>query len=230
MSAWTRLWAGAPRRWRIEEPAGAAAPHRGARRTWFRAAGTRRIVFINQYYWPDHASTAQHLTDLAEALARAGSEVHVVCSRGTYRPGQATRPAREVQNGVHIHRVGATALGRRSTWTRMTDYLTFYASALWCALWLRRCDLVVTLTTPPLIGLVGTILKRLKGSRHVCWSMDLHPDASLALGRMKRDRAGVRFLSRLSEAIVRRADRVVVLGAYMADRLRAKGVRARGSR
>ena len=28
----------------------------------------KRLLFINQYYWPDHASTAQHLTDLAEAL------------------------------------------------------------------------------------------------------------------------------------------------------------------
>jgi len=26
----------------------------------------QRILFVNQYYWPDHASTAQHLTDLAE--------------------------------------------------------------------------------------------------------------------------------------------------------------------
>ena len=41
------------------------------RKDWRRdpAAGTSRLLFINQYYWPDHASTAQHLTDLAESLA-----------------------------------------------------------------------------------------------------------------------------------------------------------------
>ena len=47
-----------------------------------------------------------------------------------------------------------------------------------------RFDVVATLTTPPIIGLIGTFLRRLKGSRHVYWSMDLHPDASIALGRM----------------------------------------------
>ncbi len=74
--------------------------------------------------------------------------------------------------------------GRRGTWARMTDYLSFYAGAVFKALMLPRFDAVVTLTTPPIIGLVGTLLKWLRGTRHVYWSMDLHPDASLALGRM----------------------------------------------
>ena len=51
----------------------------------------RRLLFINQYYWPDHASTAQHLTDLAESLAEQGHEVHVLCAQGRYR-GPADRP------------------------------------------------------------------------------------------------------------------------------------------
>jgi glycosyltransferase involved in cell wall biosynthesis len=55
--------------------------------------------------------------------------------------------------------------------------------------------------------------------------MDLHPDASVALGRMKSSNLAVRTLNRLSNSIYRRADRVVVLGPYMADRILAKGVR-----
>ena len=80
----------------------------------------------------------------------------------------------------------------------MADYLSFYARALATALGLPRFDVVVTLTTPPIIGLIGTILRRLKGTRHVYWSMDLHPDASLALGRMSR-RNPVVACARLAE-------------------------------
>lgn len=226
MSAWTRPWDDSTRRWRIE--GGAARPEAGPRRpATDRPAGRPpRVLFINQYYWPDHASTAQHLTDLAEALAEQGFEVHVLCSRGGYRPGAPALAAHEVRHGVHIHRVGATALGRRSVLTRMADYLTFYARAALTALVLPQCDAVVTLTTPPLIGLVGTLLARLKGSRHVFWSMDLHPDASLALGQMSRRNPVVRALAWLGDAIYRGADRVVALGPYMADHLAAKGVRA----
>jgi colanic acid biosynthesis glycosyl transferase WcaI len=184
-----------------------------------------RLLFINQYYWPDHASTAQHLTDLAESLAERGYECHVLCSCRGYRADHTRYPRHEVRHGVHIHRVGATAFGRRTTRARMADYLSFHARAVWKSLTLPRFDVVVTLTTPPMIGLVGTLLRRLRGSRHVLWSMDLHPDASLALGRMSIRNPIVAALARLSDAIYRAADEVVVLGPYMADRIAAKHVK-----
>ncbi|OJW12359.1 MAG: glycosyltransferase WbuB [Planctomycetales bacterium 71-10] len=190
------------------------------------ARGGGRLLFINQYYWPDHASTAQHLTDLAESLAARGFECHVLCSQSRYKPGDPTPPAEEVRNGVHIHRVPATSLGRKSTLARMTDYLSFYVRAVVKAIRLPRFDAVVTLTTPPIIGLVGTLLRKFKGSAHVCWSMDLHPDASLALKRMSPTNPVVKGLRWLSDAVLRQADRVVVLGPYMADRILMKGVRA----
>ncbi|WP_337175750.1 glycosyltransferase family 4 protein [Paludisphaera sp.] len=198
-------------------PAPEAGPTRG---------GGEKLLFINQYYWPDHASTAQHLTDLAESLAARGYECHVLCSQSRYKPGDPAPPAEEVRNGVHIHRVPATSLGRKSTLARMTDYLSFYARAVLKAARLPRFDAVVTLTTPPIIGLVGTLLRRFKGSAHVCWSMDLHPDASIALKRMSPTNPVVKALAWLSDSVLRRADRVVVLGPYMGDRILMKGVRA----
>ena len=214
------------RRWRAEpashEPGGLAAPKMGTTR---RRTGPRRLLFINQYYYPDHASTAQHLTDLVESLAAQGHECHVLCAQGRYKPGAPRPPAFEVHNGVHIHRVPATSLGRKSTLTRMADYLSFYARALAVGLTLPRFDVIVTLTTPPIIGLIGTLLRRFKGSRHVYWSMDLHPDASLALGRMSRRNPVVAWLAWLSDFVYRQADKVVVLGPYMADRVLAKRVR-----
>jgi putative colanic acid biosynthesis glycosyltransferase WcaI len=185
-----------------------------------------RILFVNQYYWPDHASTAQHLTDLAEFLAENGLECHVLASQGRYKPGEPRPAAFEIHEGVHIHRVPATSLGRRGTWARMTDYMSFYSGALCKALFLPRFDLVVTLTTPPIIGLIGTILKHLRGSRHIVWSMDLHPDASMALGRMSPRSAFGRLMYALSGSVYRRADKVVVLGPFMADRIALKQVAA----
>jgi hypothetical protein len=94
----------------------------------------------------------------------------------------------------------------------MSDYLSFHAAALTTAVRLPRFDIVVTLTTPPLIGLVGQALRKLRGSCHVLWSMDLHPDASKALGLMDKRRRWVRLLSSISDTIYRRADHVVALG------------------
>jgi colanic acid biosynthesis glycosyl transferase WcaI len=184
-----------------------------------------KLLFVNQYYWPDHASTAQHLADLAEHLAARGHEVHVLCGQGAYKPGAAKPPKSEVHNGVTIHRVAATSFGRKSTLHRMIDYLSFYFRAFLAAMMMPRFDVVATLTTPPIIGLIGTFLRRLKGSRHVYWSMDLHPDASIALGRMNPKNPVVSKLAWLSDAVYRQADKVVVLGPYMADRIASKKVR-----
>ncbi len=184
----------------------------------------KRILFINQYYWPDCASTAQHLTDLAESMAARGFECHVLSSRSRYQPGEPKPPAHEIHEGVHIHRVAATSLGRRGTWARMTDYLSFYLGAVLRALFLPRCDVVVTLTTPPIIGLIGTLLKQLRGTRHVYWSMDLHPDASMALRRMSPRSVFGRLVYELSAFVYRNADKVVALGPYMADRIAQKNV------
>ena len=148
----------------------------------------------------------------------------MLASQSRYKPGEPRPPAYEVHEGVHIHRVPATSLGRRGTWARMTDYLSFYAGALVKAMLLPRYDAVVTLTTPPVIGLIGTVLKRFKKTRHVYWSMDLHPDASLALGRMSPKSLLGRSMSWLSGFVYRHADQVVVLGPYMADRIALKGV------
>jgi len=56
--------------------------------------------------------------------------------------------------------------------------------------------------------------------------MDLHPDASLALGKLSPRHPVVARLQRLSDLVYRQADAVVVLGPYMADRIVAKGARA----
>ena len=39
-----------------------------------------KILFVNQFYWPDVAATAQLMVDLCEDLARQGHDITVLCS------------------------------------------------------------------------------------------------------------------------------------------------------
>jgi len=182
------------------------------------------ILFINQHYWPDCAATAQMLTDLAEHLATEGFDVYVLCSRGHYLSGSMEVPAEETHNGVHIHRVRATAFGRETTIGRLTDYASFFATTLRRVLTGETYDYVVTLTTPPLLPLVGAIAQRVRGQAYGIWSMDLHPDAEVAAGMFAEDGLPARLLHGLNDAGYRNAEFVVDLGSYMKRRLRKKGV------
>lgn len=184
------------------------------------------ILFVNQHYWPDVASTGQHLTDLAEYLAAEGFDVHVLCSRTAYLAGGVAAPAREVRHGVTIHRARTTGFGRGSTLGRLTDYASFYAQVLARLLSGRRFDLVVTLTTPPLLATAAAAARALRSTRYGVWSMDLHPDAEFALGMLRPTAPLGRVLEALNAWGYRRADFVVDLGVCMKRRLLAKGLSA----
>ena len=182
------------------------------------------LLFVNQHYAPDFASTAQHLTDLAEHLAAQGFEVHVLCSRGHYLSGEMDVPAEETRNGVHVHRVRTTAFGRDGTLGRLADYASFFLQVLGRLLTGRRYDAVVSLTTPPLLPVAMALTRALRGQPYGIWSMDLHPEAEAAMGMIDGDGSLGRVLYALTDWSYRRAEFVVDLGPYMKRRIHRKGV------
>ena len=184
------------------------------------------VLFVNQHYWPDIAATGQQLTDLAEYLAADGFDVHVLTGGGRYVSGTLPAPRRERRNGVTITRIRGTAFGRGTTVGRLTDYASFYASALARVVGGRRYDLVVYLTTPPLLSTLGAVARRLRGRRYGIWSMDLHPDAEEALGMLRPGGWAARALHWLNDRGTRGADAVVALGPYMNARIAGRGARA----
>lgn len=191
-----------------------------------------RVLFINQAYAPDAAATAQHCEDLARYLVEQGHGVSVIASRSIYGQAGADLPARELRNGVHVNRVGLSLFGKRGIVLRAVDFALFYAAAMWRALWIkvpidsrkRKPDVVVTLTTPPLIGMVGWLMRLLRRCRHVVWTMDLYPDVLVAAGVSKSDSLVTRFFAWLNRREMGRADRVVALGRCMKDLIHAKGI------
>lgn len=183
-----------------------------------------RLLFVNQHYWPDVAATGQILTDLAEHLAARGFEVDVLTGRGRYVSGELEAPAEEVRNGVRIRRLISTSFGRSSHLGRIADYAGYYLGALRTLLAGERYDLVIVLTTPPLLSVAARLAGRLRGQPYAVWSMDLHPDAEVAIGMLAERGLPARVLHGLNNAGYRGADLVVDLGFRMKERIAAKGV------
>ncbi|HEY2409160.1 MAG TPA: glycosyltransferase family 4 protein [Polyangiaceae bacterium] len=183
-----------------------------------------RLLLVNQHYYPDVASTGQHLTDLAEHLVQEGFSVEVLTGRGKYVAGVVEAPAIELRNGVRIRRLRTTTFGRKSHLGRVIDYLSFYVRVLAKLLFSQRRDGVVFLTTPPLLGFLGAIARVLRGQRYGVWSMDLHPDAEIASGMFRANSMLAKLLEWANATGYRCADFVIDLGPYMKRRIVAKGV------
>src|SRR5512147_335442 len=112
------------------------------------------VCFFNRSYWPDLAATGQLLTELAEDLVRVhGWEVTVVA--GYPLRSEASLPATEWRNGVHIVRAAGSTLDPRQFVGRATNYISYFTSAVVRGLAIRRPDVVVALTDPPIIGVAA---------------------------------------------------------------------------
>ena len=179
-----------------------------------------RILLLNQFFWPDSAATSQLLTDVARDLARDGHDVHVICSAATY-----AGKSEEEAPPVTIHRVKAASF-KRGFLGRILSYASFYTGAARQSLSLKRFDVVMSLTTPPLLSLIGNLLQLLRGSRHWIWEMDVYPDVAVSLGYMKAGGIVERVVGLLADWSRRRADGVIALGECMKDRLVARGIPA----
>jgi len=181
------------------------------------------VVLLNQYYAPAEAATAQILEDLARHLVHEGHRVSVVCSRRSYPDPSTVYPARETLEGVSVLRTWTTGFGRVSRLGRMLDYLVFMLGACRSLVLLGDVDVVVSLTTPPFVSLVGLAAARLRGARAVQWIMDIYPDLAFELGVLRRGSVLGRVLFRLSRFALSHADAVIALGRNMERRLRAAG-------
>ena len=185
-----------------------------------------RILLLNQCFYPDVISTAQHLTDLATALTSRGHEVTVIASdRGYDDP--ATRFARREQwNGIDIIRIPSLSLGKKSRWRRAFNFGSFLLLCSLRLVTLRRFDVVVALTSPPLISFLAALFVKLKGGSFCFWVMDLNPDEAIAAGWLDENSLTTRLLQRMLNYSLRQATRTIVLDRFMNERVVAKGVAA----
>ncbi len=185
------------------------------------------MLFVNRYYAPDLSATSQLLTDLAEALARAGIEVAVLCSRQLYEDPRALLPAQELIHGVTVRRVAGARFGRDRLLGRALDYLTFYLAATAALLELaRRHDVLVLKTDPPLLSLVGWFVAGRRRIACVNWLQDVFPEVAARIGGTALPRVLERALAALRDRSLRHARVNVVLGERMRDYLVARGLAA----
>src|SRR5947208_13077385 len=90
----------------------------------------KRILLINQYFYPDMAATSQLLGDLARWLGSKGWKVVAIAGRGSYvKPKgiNANKSAPE-WDGVSVRRVWCTNFGRATRVGLLCDYITFLLS------------------------------------------------------------------------------------------------------
>jgi glycosyltransferase involved in cell wall biosynthesis len=187
-----------------------------------------RILVLNQYFHPDRSATSQLLTELCEDLSQH-HDVFVVTGRPSYNAAEGSASSglvsKELYGRVRVARVWSTAFNRGQMLGRLTNYGTYVASSVAGAFAVQRPDVVVALTDPPPIGLIGAFAARLRGVPFVLVTKDIFPDVAVQLGALT-NRTAIGALQLMKSTLLGSADRVVSIGRDMRARLLEAGVPA----
>jgi len=186
-----------------------------------------KILVIQQHFYPEVAATGQLLLDLCEDLVKAGYKVKVITGNPTEIPQEIQRRnilRKENYKGIEIFRLKNTTFNKYRMAGRVFNYLSFHFLIFFHMLFYERPDLVFVLSTPPFISFSGLMLKIFKRSKVIYNVQDLFPDLAVELGKLK-NKQFIGFLKKLSELIVRKVDKVVVVGEYMEMKIRGELLR-----
>ncbi len=184
-----------------------------------------RIILLNQHFYPEIAATSQLATDLAQDLEKANFEIVVVAGMPSYLETDCKKlAAQEVFQGIQIYRVFTTSWNRHTKLGRILNYLSFYACAFWKLIWLKRADVIISMSTPPYLTLLGVCLKWLKKTKVVFWLQDVYPDLAIAFGVISPHSWLSKLLRYLSALIYRQSDAIVAIGNSMVQHLHAQNI------
>lgn len=180
------------------------------------------VLIICQVYVPDPASVGQHMADAAEELVRRGYDVSVLTANRGYDDPAVEYPTREERCGVRVRRLPWCSFGKSSMIARLVGALSFVVQAAVRGICTPRVDHLLVSTVPPMAPLAALAVSFVRRVRLTFWVMDLNPDQMVVLGKLAPDAPLVRLLEWMNRRILARADAVVVVDRFMAERVKRK--------
>jgi len=169
-----------------------------------------RLLLISEHFEPSTAATAQLMSDLALGLHRRGWPLIVL----TATAGQALPfPVRRLGGVAEADAIGVFHKALRG--------LRFLGGSLaWCLCHGRRGDVLLIVSNPPFIGLLGPLIRRLRGLPYVFVFQDLFPRSAVLSGVLPGAGPLTQLWRGLMQLVCRRSEATVVLSQAMEQRLR----------
>lgn len=190
-----------------------------------------RIVVLGINYWPDQTGIAPFTTGRCEYLTSRGHQV-TVCTGFPYYPQWRIADdyrgrlwTRDQHNGVTILRTWLYVPRRVTSLRRIIHEASFVALSLQKLMFTRRPDLLMVVSPPLALGLIGAFISRIWRIPYVFHVEDVQPDAAVDLGMLENQRI-LKLLYAVEKLSYRRAALVSTLTEAMRLRILSKGIQA----
>lgn len=138
------------------------------------------VLFLCQFFYPEHNSSATLPFDTAKYLAAQGISVDALVGYPKEYSSAKEVPLYEKVSGVNIHRVRYVQMGRERKLGRLINYLSFTDRTFLSLFKLRNYKCIIIYSNPPVLPIVAVMAKILFETKIVFVAYDVYPEVAYA--------------------------------------------------
>ena len=177
----------------------------------------RDVLFLCQFFYPEYNSSATLPFDTARYLAQSGYSVDALCGYPREYNTSGEVSAREMKDGVSIHRLHYIQFSRRSKLGRLINYFSFTLSVLLHIFEIKNYKTVIVYSNPPVLPIAAIWANRLFNTKIIFVSYDVYPEVAYASGSLTSGGAIAQVMRGINRSLFKRADAVVALTDEMRE-------------
>ena len=191
-----------------------------------------KILYLPAYFTPETAASAYLNENRNQAFADAGIESLLYVP--TPCRGISIEMRKEFSKKVHrceimydgkmiVHRFSMYA-ERKNPILRAFRYVFCWCAQFWKGLHAKDINLIYLASTPPIQGVLGGLLKKIKKVPFVYNLQDIFPDSLVGTGLAKKDGILWKIGRVIENFTYRNADKIIVISEDFKRNIMAKGV------
>ena len=192
-----------------------------------------KILFLPAYFYPEQAASSYLGVNRFEAYQREGFDMVVYAptpTRGvseTVRQEYSAKKVEQMYGGkMTVHRFGLFKEGKNPimrAFRYSLQLVKHFNRAVFCSD-ARSADLVFLSSTPPIQGILGSLVKAFSHKKFIYCLQDIFPDSLAGTGLAKKGGLLWKIGRVIENFTYRNADKIIVISEDFKKNIMAKGV------
>lgn len=189
-----------------------------------------KILLLPAYFYPEQAASSYLGDNTRQAMCEAGCALELYAPMPTRGISKEVREEYKKRKEEHWHD-GRLEIHRFSMYTegknpilRALRYVFCWCAQFWKGLRAKDIDLIYLASTPPIQGILGGVLKKIKKVPFVYNLQDIFPDSLVGTGLAKKGGLLWKIGRVIENFTYRNADKIIVISEDFKRNIMAKGV------
>ena len=189
-----------------------------------------KVLLLPAYFYPEQAASSYLGDNIRQAMCEAGCTLELYApmpTRGISKEVRYYYKTRKMEHWhdsrLEIHRFSMYGEGKNPI-LRALRYVFCWCAQFWKGLHAKDIDLIYLASTPPIQGVLGGLLKKIKKVPFVYNLQDIFPDSLAGTGLAKKDGLLWKIGRVIENFTYRNADKIIVISEDFMRNIMAKGV------